>query len=305
MFACEQERVAPDLLCLGKGLTSGYMPLAATLTTERIYEGFLGEHEDYRTFFHGHTFTGNPLACAAGDRQPRRLRAGAHAAAAAAEDPAPARAARGGGGDGRGRRGPRPRAYGRDRPRRARPGAAARPPGDARGARARRDRPAARRHDRADAAAGDQQGRPRRLVAITAESIRAAHAGAHGGRRWSWGAPGPPRRSPRQPSQRRNRGPLARRASVPPAPARISSTESLGARPVHRLADRLGDHRVLEVGGGGDRAAVQLDDHVLGAHAGAVGRAAGDDLDDLPPLRSPKRARARGGSGRGPPAIPR
>jgi adenosylmethionine-8-amino-7-oxononanoate aminotransferase len=65
MFACEQERVAPDLLCLGKGLTNGYMPLAATLATERIYEGFLGEHEDYRTFFHGHTFTGNPLACAA------------------------------------------------------------------------------------------------------------------------------------------------------------------------------------------------------------------------------------------------
>jgi adenosylmethionine-8-amino-7-oxononanoate aminotransferase len=65
MFACEQERVAPDLLCLGKGLTNGYMPLAATLATERIYEGFLGEHEEFRTFFHGHTFTGNPLACAA------------------------------------------------------------------------------------------------------------------------------------------------------------------------------------------------------------------------------------------------
>src|SRR5436190_1775098 len=65
MFACEQERVAPDLLCLGKGLTGGYLPLAATLTTERIYEGFLGAPEDARTFFHGHTFTGNPLACAA------------------------------------------------------------------------------------------------------------------------------------------------------------------------------------------------------------------------------------------------
>ena len=65
MFACEQERVAPDLLCLGKGLTNGYMPLAATLATERVYDGFLGEHEDFRTFFHGHTFTGNPLACAA------------------------------------------------------------------------------------------------------------------------------------------------------------------------------------------------------------------------------------------------
>ena len=65
MFACEQERVAPDFLCLGKGLTNGYLPLAATLTTESIYEGFLGEHEELRTFFHGHTFTGNPLACSA------------------------------------------------------------------------------------------------------------------------------------------------------------------------------------------------------------------------------------------------
>ena len=65
MFACEQERVSPDFLCLAKGLTGGYMPLAATLTTERIYEGFLGAHEDFRTFFHGHTYTGNPLACAA------------------------------------------------------------------------------------------------------------------------------------------------------------------------------------------------------------------------------------------------
>jgi adenosylmethionine---8-amino-7-oxononanoate aminotransferase len=65
MFACEQERVAPDFLCLGKGLTGGYLPLAATLTTERIYEGFLARPEDGRTFFHGHTFTGNPLGCAA------------------------------------------------------------------------------------------------------------------------------------------------------------------------------------------------------------------------------------------------
>jgi len=65
MFACEQERVAPDFLCLGKGLTAGYMPLAATLTTDRVYQGFLGAPEDGRTFFHGHTFTGNPLACAA------------------------------------------------------------------------------------------------------------------------------------------------------------------------------------------------------------------------------------------------
>ena len=65
MFACEQEGVSPDLLCLAKGLTGGYLPLAATLATERIYEGFLGAHEEWRTFFHGHTYTGNPLACAA------------------------------------------------------------------------------------------------------------------------------------------------------------------------------------------------------------------------------------------------
>jgi adenosylmethionine-8-amino-7-oxononanoate aminotransferase len=65
MFACEHEGVAPDLLCLAKGITGGYLPLAATLTTERIYEGFLGEFEEFRTFFHGHTYTGNPLACAA------------------------------------------------------------------------------------------------------------------------------------------------------------------------------------------------------------------------------------------------
>jgi len=65
MFACEQERVAPDLLCLAKGLTGGYLPLAATLATEEIYSGFLGAPAEQRTFFHGHTYTGNPLACAA------------------------------------------------------------------------------------------------------------------------------------------------------------------------------------------------------------------------------------------------
>jgi adenosylmethionine---8-amino-7-oxononanoate aminotransferase len=65
MFACEHEGVAPDLMCVAKGITGGYLPLAATLATERIYEGFLGRHEDFKTFFHGHTYTGNPLACAA------------------------------------------------------------------------------------------------------------------------------------------------------------------------------------------------------------------------------------------------
>jgi adenosylmethionine-8-amino-7-oxononanoate aminotransferase len=65
MFACEHEGVVPDLLCVAKGLTGGYLPLAATLATERVYEGFLGEFAQFRTFFHGHTYTGNPLACAA------------------------------------------------------------------------------------------------------------------------------------------------------------------------------------------------------------------------------------------------
>ncbi|HYH53215.1 MAG TPA: adenosylmethionine--8-amino-7-oxononanoate transaminase [Solirubrobacterales bacterium] len=65
MFACEQEGVSPDLMCLAKGITGGYLPLAATLTSEEIYQGFLGSYEEFRTFFHGHTYTGNPLACAA------------------------------------------------------------------------------------------------------------------------------------------------------------------------------------------------------------------------------------------------
>jgi adenosylmethionine-8-amino-7-oxononanoate aminotransferase len=65
MFACEHEGVTPDFMCVAKGLTGGYLPLAATLTTERVYEGFLGAFEQFRTFFHGHTYTGNPLACAA------------------------------------------------------------------------------------------------------------------------------------------------------------------------------------------------------------------------------------------------
>ena len=65
MFACEHEDVSPDLMCLAKGITAGYLPLAATLATERIYEGFLGRFEEFKTFFHGHTYTGNPLACAA------------------------------------------------------------------------------------------------------------------------------------------------------------------------------------------------------------------------------------------------
>ena len=64
MWACEHEDVTPDLLCTAKGLAGGYLPLAATLTTDEIYNAFLGEYQDLKTFFHGHTFTGNPLACA-------------------------------------------------------------------------------------------------------------------------------------------------------------------------------------------------------------------------------------------------
>ncbi|HHT9120678.1 MAG TPA: aspartate aminotransferase family protein, partial [Candidatus Hypogeohydataceae bacterium YC41] len=63
MFACEQEEVMPDIMCVSKGITGGYLPLAATLTTENIFNAFLGDYS--RTFFHGHTYTGNPLACAA------------------------------------------------------------------------------------------------------------------------------------------------------------------------------------------------------------------------------------------------
>ena len=64
MWACEHEDVTPDILCTAKGLAAGYLPLAATLTTDDIYNTFLGAYRDLKTFFHGHTFTGNPLACA-------------------------------------------------------------------------------------------------------------------------------------------------------------------------------------------------------------------------------------------------
>lgn len=65
MFACEHEDVMPDLLCLAKGLTGGYLPLAATLATGEIYNAFLGEYSEFKTFFHGHSYTGNPLGCVA------------------------------------------------------------------------------------------------------------------------------------------------------------------------------------------------------------------------------------------------
>ena len=65
MFACEHEHVRPDILCLAKGITGGYLPLAATVASEKIYRAFLGNYTELKTFFHGHTYTGNQLACAA------------------------------------------------------------------------------------------------------------------------------------------------------------------------------------------------------------------------------------------------
>ena len=65
MFACEHESIVPDMICLSKGITGGYLPLAATISTGEIYNAFLGEFKDLKTFFHGHSYTGNPLACSA------------------------------------------------------------------------------------------------------------------------------------------------------------------------------------------------------------------------------------------------
>ncbi len=64
MFACDHAGVTPDILCVAKGITGGYLPLAATLTTEEVFAAFLGEYQEFKTFFHGHTYTGNPLGCA-------------------------------------------------------------------------------------------------------------------------------------------------------------------------------------------------------------------------------------------------
>jgi adenosylmethionine---8-amino-7-oxononanoate aminotransferase len=65
MFACEHENVSPDLMCVAKGISGGYLPLAATFATRKIFDAFLGEPWEGKTFYHGHTYTGNPLACAA------------------------------------------------------------------------------------------------------------------------------------------------------------------------------------------------------------------------------------------------
>ncbi len=65
MFACQHEDVSPDILCVAKGLTGGYLPMAATLVCDPVYQQFLGRIADFRQFFHGHTYAGNPLAAAA------------------------------------------------------------------------------------------------------------------------------------------------------------------------------------------------------------------------------------------------
>ncbi len=65
MFACEHESVVPDLMCVAKGITGGYLPLSATLTSEKIYEAFLADYGAFKAFYHGHTYSANPLACAA------------------------------------------------------------------------------------------------------------------------------------------------------------------------------------------------------------------------------------------------
>ncbi len=66
LFACQEEKVRPDFLCLAKGLTGGYLPMAATLTTQAVFDAFLGKYEEFKTFFHGHSYTGNQLGAAAG-----------------------------------------------------------------------------------------------------------------------------------------------------------------------------------------------------------------------------------------------
>ncbi|MED9853259.1 MAG: adenosylmethionine--8-amino-7-oxononanoate transaminase [Succiniclasticum sp.] len=66
MYACDREQVLPDMMCLSKGISAGYLPLGATMVTDEIYNAFLGEPTEYKTFYHGHSYTGNNLACAAG-----------------------------------------------------------------------------------------------------------------------------------------------------------------------------------------------------------------------------------------------
>ena len=162
MFACEHEGVVPDLMCVAKGLTGGYLPLAATLATERIYEGFLGRFEEYRTFFHGHTYTGNPWPARPRWPPSRCSSTSARSIACPARSPPCTR---------RSTRGVEPLAGVAEVRRRglmvgielpsAEPAGAARAPGHARRPRAGSDHAPAGRRGRADAAAVDQRGRAR------------------------------------------------------------------------------------------------------------------------------------------------
>jgi adenosylmethionine-8-amino-7-oxononanoate aminotransferase len=65
IFASHSDKVQPDYLCIAKGLSGGYLPMAATITTQKVFDAFLGDYSEFKTFFHGHSFTGNPLGAAA------------------------------------------------------------------------------------------------------------------------------------------------------------------------------------------------------------------------------------------------
>ena len=127
LFACEQAGIRPDFMCLSKGLTGGYLPLSAVLTTEEVYAAFYDEYVKLNAFLHSHSYTGNPLACAAALRQPRHLpratTCSARNRALAAHMGARARAARRASARGRGA----PARHDRGRRDRARQGARASP----------------------------------------------------------------------------------------------------------------------------------------------------------------------------------
>ena len=251
MFACEHEGVTPDLMCVAKGLTGGYLPLAATLTTERIYEGFLGRHEQFRTFFHGHTYTGNPLACAAAlatlgifeqehtlERlQPKIELLGELLAEHVARLPG-------------GARGPPLRLHGRHRAAGLPARGPHRPPRDPRGTRPRRHHPPAGRHRGAHAPALDPAGR--------AAPAGGDHRGSdrrRGGR--AKASPRPPERGGgRQRGQRRPAGGEARAGAGAVGP--IASKRAPGLRDL----DEAHGHRVQAP------AAAPLAHAAGGAHAG-------------------------------------
>ena len=94
MFACEHAGVTPDILCLAKGITGGYLPLAATLTSEEVFAGFLGEYKDFKTFFHGHTYTGQPARLRRGTCESRVVPERKDRRKNAAENFVPSQAAR-------------------------------------------------------------------------------------------------------------------------------------------------------------------------------------------------------------------